>query len=88
VVKLEPVPTNVPPLAASYQSIAVPAELVADKFTVPDPHLEPFTGAVGAEGSVLTVMTTVEVAAVHGPTPSGSFDVNVRVTVPVVIDGV
>ena len=35
-----------------------------------------------------TVITTVLVATVHGPTPSGSFDVNVSVTVPLVIDGV
>ena len=42
--------------------------------------------AVAAE---FTVITTVEVAAVQGPpAPSGSFVVNVRVTVPVVIDGV
>ena len=68
--------------------MAVPAALVADKLIVPEPHLEPFTGEVGAEGSGLTVITTVEVAAVHGPTPSGSFDVSVSVTVPVVIDGV
>ena len=36
-----------------------------------------------------TVITTVDVAGVHGPpAPSGSFVVKVSVTVPVVIDGV
>ena len=42
-----------------------------------------FTVATG-----FTVMTTVDVAALHGPAPSGSFVVNVSVTVPDVIDGV
>jgi len=33
-------------------------ELVADKLTVPGPHLEPFTGVVGAAGIALTVAVT------------------------------
>ena len=53
---MEPVPSNVPPVDASYQSIVVPGvELVADKLTVPEPHLEPFTGVVGVAGIILTV---------------------------------
>ena len=56
VVKLNPLLSNVPLVDASYQSIVVPGvELVADKLTVPEPHLEPFTGVVGAAGIVLTV---------------------------------
>ena len=50
VVKLEPLPNNVPPVDASYQSIVVPAGLVAEMVTVPVPHLVPFTGEVGAVG--------------------------------------
>ena len=38
--------------------------------------------AVAVAGA-FTVNTTVEVAAGHPPAPSGSFDVNVKVTVPV-----
>ena len=38
--------------------------------------------------AVFTVITTVEIAPVHGPAPSGSFVVSVSVTVPVVIVGV
>ena len=38
--------------------------------------------------AVFTVITMVETAAVQGPAPSGSFVVNVSVTVPVVILGV
>lgn len=41
---------------------------------------------IGGEG--FTVITTCEVAATQGPVPSGSFVVNVRVTLPVVILGV
>lgn len=39
-------------------------------------------------GAVLTVTTTVEVAAVQGPAPSGSFVVKVRVTFPLAMLGV
>jgi hypothetical protein len=61
VVKLVPDPSNVPPLKASYQSIVVPAVLVADKLTVPEPHLEPFTGLVGAAGLGFTITLAVVV---------------------------
>jgi hypothetical protein len=40
VVKLVPVPRNVPPVAAAYQFI-VPALAVAPRMTVPVPHLDP-----------------------------------------------
>ena len=88
VVKVAPVPIKVPPVDASYQSMVVPAVLVAERLTVPGPHLEPFTGDVGTAGRGLTVMITVDVAAVHGPAPSGSFVANVRVTFPLATDGV
>ena len=39
-------------------------------------------------GNAFTVITTVDVAAAHGPAPSGSFVVNVRVTVPFAMLGV
>ena len=41
VVKLPPVPSDVPPVEALYQLI-VPAEAAADKLTVPVPQLLPF----------------------------------------------
>jgi len=53
VVKLEPVPTNVPPVDAVYQSIVVPARLVAEIVTEPGPHLELLTGEVAAAGTAL-----------------------------------
>ena len=55
-----PVPpaSTTPPDAAAYQSIVSPAPTVADIVTVPVPHLEPFTGAVGAAGAALTVAVT------------------------------
>ena len=64
--KLAPLPNNVPPVAASYQSMVVPAGLVADIVTVPGPHLEPLTGAVAAAGTAFTVaVTAVLVADTH-----------------------
>ena len=39
-------------------------------------------------GRGLTVIKTVLVTLTQGPVPSGSLDVNVRVTEPDVIDGV
>ena len=39
-------------------------------------------------GDELTVITTVEVTTVHGPTPSGSVAVSVNVTVPAIMEGV
>jgi hypothetical protein len=86
VVKLEPVPSNVPPDEALYQSIAVPAALDADNVTVPGPHRDPLMGFVGAAGLGFTVIVTVDVTAGHGP--EGSFVVNVSVTAPPAILGV
>jgi hypothetical protein len=52
--ELTPVPPakTVPPDGTSYQSIVAPATGVADRLTVPVPHLEPSTGLVGASGTV------------------------------------
>jgi hypothetical protein len=41
-----------------------------------------------AIGEAVTVMTTVETAAMQGPAPSGSLVVSVRVTVPLLMLGV
>jgi len=38
--------------------MVVPATGVADKLTVPEPHLDPFTGNVGTAGIALTVAVT------------------------------
>ena len=66
VVKLfEPASNNVPPDAASYQSMVSPAPGVAEMVTVPVPHLEP-TVPVGAAGTAFIVaVTAVLVAATH-----------------------
>jgi hypothetical protein len=85
VVNGEPVPTCVPPVAASYHFNVPPAHPDAVRLTVPGPHREPPV-PVGATGIGLTVITTVEVAAGHGPV--GSFVVSVKVTVPLAILGV
>ena len=54
-VKLFPLPNNVPPVAASYHLI-VPVP-VADKPTVPVPHLAALV-PVGADGTAFTVAVT------------------------------
>jgi hypothetical protein len=63
-----PVPParTLPPVAAAYQSMVVPAGVVADMITVPVPHLEPLTGDVGAVGKGLMVaITGVRLADTH-----------------------
>ena len=50
--------STAPPVEAEYQSIVAPAGLVAEIVTVPDPHLDPLTGDVGAVGSGLIVAVT------------------------------
>ena len=57
VVKLKPLPINVPPVDALYQSI-VPVGLLADIVTVPGPHLDALTGPVAAAGAVFIVAVT------------------------------
>jgi hypothetical protein len=54
----EPPARTDPPVETEYQSIVVPAGLVAEIVTVPGPHLEPLTGDVGAVGKGLIVAVT------------------------------
>jgi hypothetical protein len=51
----EPPARTAPPVGAEYQSMVLPAGLVADMITAPVPHLEPLTGDVGAVGKGLMV---------------------------------
>lgn len=72
------------PVVAAPPTVAperVMAEGVADSHTV-------FGPPASTVGKAFTVMITVEVAAVHGPAPSGSFVVSVNVTFPLVMLGV
>ena len=65
VVKLVPVPNELPPVEAEYQLI-VPADAVAPKATVPAPHLDP--GVTVTVGDEFTVSVAVEdVAVVEQP---------------------
>ncbi len=65
VVKLVPVPSDVPPVEAAYQ-LMVPALAVAPKITVPVPHLDPGVVPV-IVGIVLIVAITAVLAAVVHP---------------------
>jgi hypothetical protein len=63
-----PVPParTLPPVGTEYQSMVVPAGVVADMITVPVPHLEPLTGDVGAVGKGLMVaITGVRLVDIH-----------------------
>jgi hypothetical protein len=67
VAKLEPVPNNVPPVDALYQSMVVPAALVAEMVTEPGPHLEAPTGEVAAVGTALMIAVTAVLFAETQP---------------------
>ena len=54
---VDPLNKGLPPDEAAYQSIVSPAPAVADKTTVPVPHLEPGVPE-GVDGFVLTVAVT------------------------------
>ena len=56
--KLDPFANNAPPVDALYQSIVVPAALVAERIRVPEPHLDPLTGDVAMAGMELIVAVT------------------------------
>ncbi len=60
VVKLVPVPKELPPLELTYQFKVPPAQGVADKLTVPVPQRE-FGVPVGAGGIAFTITVTVVV---------------------------
>jgi hypothetical protein len=64
-----PVPLGriVPPVEAAYQSTVTPDGVVALINTVPGPHLDPATPAVGVAGRGFTVIVTLDVVAVHAP---------------------
>ena len=62
----EPPARTAPPVATEYQSMVLPAGLVADIINVPVPHLEPLTGDVGAVGKGLIVaITGVRLFEIH-----------------------
>jgi hypothetical protein len=64
VVKLVPVPTILPAVAASYQ-VKVPAEAVADKTAVPVPQIEAEVEAVMVGIGLTVAITAVLVAEVQ-----------------------
>ena len=71
VVKLvTPVPParGAPPVAAAYQSMVSPAGTLADRVTVPGPHLEAPVAPVGAAGAdVMVAVTAVRVPETQPP---------------------
>src|SRR5438128_11951119 len=77
---------NLLPRALHVALVALPPIVPFNVTVPPGTTVCGFPAFTVATGS--TVITTVEVAAVHGPAPSGSFVVNVSVTVPLVIAGV
>jgi hypothetical protein len=64
VVKLVPVPSEVPPVDAAYQLI-VPALAVAPSITVPVPHLDPGVVPVMVGIALIVAITAVRVAVVQ-----------------------
>src|SRR5688572_21989469 len=77
---------NVPLGADRSEEVALPPIIPASVIVPPAQTV--CTAPAFAVGAWLTVITTVEVAAVHGPAPSGSLVVKVSVTVPLAILGV
>jgi hypothetical protein len=63
VVKFAPVPSNVPPEAASYQSYVPPGAVALNVAVPPEQITVPL--AVGAAGIALTVILTVTGALTH-----------------------
>ena len=58
VVNVLPVPSAVPPVAAAYQLIMLPAVVEALSVTVPVPHTDAAAPGVAFAGIVFTVATT------------------------------
>ena len=75
------------PLGALHVELVAVPPIPPARVTVPPAHTAWGVPAL-AVAAGLTVITTVLVAAGHGPAPSGSFVVSVSVTVPLAIDGV
>jgi hypothetical protein len=63
-VKLVPVPSELPPVAAAYQLI-VPALAVAPNVTIPVPHLEAGVEPVMVGMAFTVAVTAVLVSVVH-----------------------
>ncbi len=68
VVKLAPLPMELPPVEAAYQEI-VPEDAVAPKVTVPVPQREPVLVPVRVDDPELTVMVIAVLVAVVGAAP-------------------
>ena len=64
VVKLVPVPSETPPVAAAYQLI-IPALAVAPRVTLPEPQLLPGVVPVIVGIGFIVAVTAVRVAVVH-----------------------
>jgi hypothetical protein len=77
---------KLPEAAVQFPLVAVPPT-DPDKFMVP-PAQTVCAAPAFAVAAAFTVIVTDEVAGRQGPPPSGSFDVSVSCTVPVVIVGV
>lgn len=88
---LFPIPVRFEVLFLLQLMIAPGTEFPSVRLMVPiatPEHKVWFEGDAPAEGVGFTVINLVEVAAVQGPAPSGSFVVSVSITVPELIDGV
>lgn len=84
----EGVAVDVPPEVVPWKYIVTPETAGPADMVVLVAQNDPAPVGVNAAGAGSTVITTVLVAAVHGPAPSGSLVVKVNVTVPPVILGV
>ena len=82
----DPLVNTVPPVFAAYQSIVEPVAGVADKVTVPVPHLDA-EDTVGAAGKALTVIlgALFELIVEVQPVPLPDFiEAMVKVVLPAV----
>ena len=86
--EVTPVPDDntEPPVGTAYQSIVSPAFGVAEIFTVPVEHLEPFV-PLGADGNAFTVVVmALDVAGV--PVAHVALEVNTTVTISLLLNDV
>ena len=75
------------PEAALQVPVVTLPPIVPARLIVPPAHTVWAVPAL-AVAAWFTVIVTVDVAATHGPLPSGSFVVKVSITVPLEIEGV
>ena len=80
VVKLGPVASKLPPVAASYHWY-VPPGAVADNVAVPPAQIE-VPDVTGADGEALKIITTLLDCGPHGPGGSSDLKVSVAVVSP------